>query len=79
MDIKRLSTATQIFIAIDYLIIMPEKYLYFRKRKDHLTSNWIHVLWKYFSNYVFPKDMYKNLKIIGIIQAVSKLKIFVNL
>ena len=24
--------------------------------------NWIHVLWKYFLNYVFLKDMYKNLK-----------------
>ena len=27
--INRLSTTTQIFIAMDYLIMMPEKYLYF--------------------------------------------------
>ena len=25
-------------------------------------SNWIHVLWKYFPNHVFTKDMNKNLK-----------------
>ena len=77
--INRLRTITQIFIAMDYLIMMSEKYLYCRKRKDHLTSNWIHVLWKYFSNYVFLKDIYKNLKEIGIIQTISKLIIFVNL
>ena len=53
IEIYRLSTTTQIFIAMDYLIMVSEKYLYVRKRKDHLTSNWIHVLWKYFSNYVF--------------------------
>ena len=35
--INRLSTTTQIFIAMDYLIMMSEKYLYFRKRKKHLT------------------------------------------
>ena len=49
--INRLSTTTQIFIAMDYLIMMSEKYLYFRKRKKHLVraflahpirSNWIH-------------------------------------
>ena len=34
-------------------------------------SNWIHVLWKYFLNYVFTKDMYKNLKEIEIIQDVK--------
>ena len=58
MYINRLSTTTQIFIAMDvrndvrYLIIMSEKYLYFRKkaniRKDIFysphTSNWVHVL-----------------------------------
>ena len=42
-------------------------------------SNLINVLWKYFSNYVFFKDMYKNVKEIGMIQAVPKLTIFVNL
>ena len=58
MYINRLSTTTQIFIAMDvrndvrYLIMMSEKYLYFRKktniRKDIFysphTSNWVHVL-----------------------------------
>ena len=31
--INRLSATTQIFIVMDYLIMMSEKYLYFRKRK----------------------------------------------
>ena len=35
--INRLSTTTQIFIAMDYLIMMLEEDLYFRKRKNHLT------------------------------------------
>ena len=35
--INRLSTTMEIFIALDYLIMMSEKYLYFRKRKkNHL-------------------------------------------
>ena len=34
--INRLSTTTQIFIAMDYLTMMSEKYLYFRKSKKHL-------------------------------------------
>ena len=51
IHINRLSTATQIFIALDYLIIMSEKYLHFRKRKKAFgkgffgpphRSNWIH-------------------------------------
>ena len=42
-------------------------------------SNWIQVLWKYFSNYVFTKDMYKNLKENEKIQGVPKLIIFANL
>ena len=68
--INKLSTRKQIFIAMDCLIMMSEKYIYFRKRKKTFgkdisyplhRSNWIHVLWKYFSNYVFSKDIYKNL------------------
>ena len=35
--IKRSSTTTQFFIAMDYLIMMSEKYLYSRKRKKHLA------------------------------------------
>ena len=35
--INRLSTTMQIFIAMRYLIMMSKKYLYFRKRKKHLT------------------------------------------
>ena len=82
--INRLSATTQIFIAIDYLIMMSEKYLYFRKRKKTFgkdifypphRSNWIHVRWKYFLNYVFTRDIYRY----GIIQNVSKLIIFLNL
>ena len=54
---------------MDYLIMMSGKYLYFRKRK-HLAriffSDPIEVTgsipWKYFSNYVFLKVMYKKLK-----------------
>ena len=73
---------------MDYLIMMSEKYPYFRKRKKTFgkdifypphRSTWIHLLWKYFLNYVFTKDMYKNLKEIGIIQDVSKLIFFVDL
>ena len=86
--INRWSITTQIFIAMDYLIMMSEKYPYFRKRKKTFgkdifypphRSTWIHLLWKYFLNYVFTKDMYKNLKEIGIIQDVSKLIFFVDL
>ena len=66
--INRLSTTTQIFIAMDYLMLMSEKYLQFRKNKSICQgnfspprrSNWIHVLRIYFSNYVYLKDMYKN-------------------
>ena len=57
--IKRFSTTLQIFIAMDYLIVMPEKYVPFRKSLKHVArnffpsevycrSNWIHVLRKYF-------------------------------
>ena len=49
--INRLSLTMQIFIAMDYLILMLEKYLHFRKRQKHVPrnffsprrSNWIHV------------------------------------
>ena len=65
---------------------MSEKYLHFKTKacgKEifvlYRRSNWIHILQKYFSNYVYLKDMYKNLNEIGIIQVVSKLTIFVNL
>ena len=34
IDINRLGTTTQIFITMDYLITMSEKYLYLRKRKN---------------------------------------------
>ena len=36
--INILRTTTQIFIALDYLILMSEKYLYFRKRQKHVAS-----------------------------------------
>ena len=88
--VNRLSTTRQIFVAMDYSIMMSEKYFHFRKRQvfgkeifcTPRRSNWIHELWNFFSNYVFLrffKDTYKNLKESGITQAVSKLTIFVNL
>ena len=90
IHINRLSTTMQIFIPMDYSIMMSEKYFHFRKDKSiwqrlffpPRKCNWIHDLWKYFSNYVFLrflKGMYKNLKEIGINQVVSKLTIFVNI
>ena len=50
--------------------MISEKYFYFRKKKTcdegifhpPYRSNWVHVLWKHFSNYVFTKDMHKNLR-----------------
>ena len=64
----------QIFIAMDYLILKSEKYVHFRKQQKHVPrnffstsrSNWIHVLQKYFLNYVYLKDLYKTFKEIGI-------------
>ena len=79
--INRLITTTQIFIAIDYLIMMSEKYLYFRKRKKHLARTFFtHPIevtgsmyfGNIFSNYVFTKDMYKNIREIGIIQDAGR-------
>ena len=35
---NRLSTTAQIFIAMDYLIMMSEKYFHFRKRKKNLAK-----------------------------------------
>ena len=54
--INRLSLKIQIFIVMDYLILMLEKYLHFRKRQKHVPrnffspcrSNWIHVPWEIF-------------------------------
>ena len=37
--IYRLSTITDIFIAMDYLILQSEKYLHFRKSRKHLAQN----------------------------------------
>ena len=76
----------QIFIVIDWLERISEKYLHFITKAcgkemfvPHHRSMWIDVLRKYFSNYVYLKDMYNFLKEIGIIQFVSKLITFVNL
>ena len=68
--INRLSTTTQIFIAMDCLILMSEKYLHFREKTKALKTK------------AFGKDIFGNisrimciskLKEIGIIQIVSKL------
>ena len=74
--IYRLRPTRQIFIIMDYLILMLEKYLLFRKRQNHLARKFfptICVLRKYFSDYVYLKGMYESLKEIEIIQVVSKL------
>ena len=64
--INRLGTTTQIFIGMDYLIMMSEKYLFLEKEKTFFypphRSNWIHILWKYFPNCVITENMHKNLK-----------------
>ena len=70
-----------------YLILVTVKKLQFKKYKPMLQgifspprkSNWIQVLPKYFSNYLYLKIMYENLKKIGKIQCVSKLLILLNL
>ena len=59
---------------MDYLIMMSEKYLHFRKRQKHVPRNYFlpvevtgfMFLRKYFLSYVYLKDMYKNLKEIEI-------------
>ena len=51
IHINRLTLTMQILIAMDYLILMSEKYLYFTKRQKHVArnffsprrSNWIRV------------------------------------
>ena len=86
--INRLSTTTQIFIAMDYFIMMSEKSPLFLKKKKAFGRNiFAHPIevtgsmyfGKYFWSYVFTKDIYKNLKETGIIQDVSKFIIYVNL
>ena len=37
--INRLSLTMQIFIAMDYLILMSEKYLHFRKQQKHVPRS----------------------------------------
>ena len=37
--INRLSTTTQIFIAMDYLILKSGKYVHFRKKLKHVARN----------------------------------------
>ena len=86
--INRLSTTTQIFIAMDYLIMMPERYFPFRKRQKHLGKTFFSYSAEVTGSMNFgtifrimcsSENLYKNLKESGIIQAVSKLTIFVNL
>ena len=82
--INRLSTTTQIFIAMDYLIMMSEKYLYFRKRKKHLARKFFthpieETLEMFFKLSVYQRYVQKLKKEFGIIQVISKLIIFVNL
>ena len=53
--INRLDTATKIFIAMDYLLLMPEKNLHFGRRQKHVArkffSHPVEVIWsRYFGN-----------------------------
>ena len=56
ISINTLSLTMQIFMAMDYLILMSEKYLNFGKRENHVPrnffslsrSNWIHVPYEIF-------------------------------
>ena len=74
ININISGTKAQILISMDYLILLSEKYLHFEKRQKYVAreffflpnrGNWMHVLRKYFSNYVYPKDINKKLKEIG--------------
>ena len=78
IQINRLNTTTQFFIAIDYSTLISEKYYHFRKRQRHLAKTFFSQPVEVTGSMYFS-DMYKNLTGIGIIQAVSKLTIFVNL
>ena len=70
--INRLSLTMQIFIAMDYLILMSEKYLHFRKWQMHVPgnffstrrSNWNHVPYEtFFELCVFQRSVQKLKKI----------------
>ena len=87
ISINRLGTTTKIFIVIDYLIRMSEKYFILDKDKSMWQgnflpprkSNWAHIFWKCFSNYVYLKNTNEKLKEIWITEFVSKSTIFLNL
>ena len=73
--LNRISLTMHIFIVMDYLIMMSEKYRHFRKRQKHVPRNYFlpvevtgfMFLRKYFLSYVlYLKDMCKNLKEIEI-------------
>ena len=63
--IRRLSTTMQIFLAMNYLILMSEKFVHLRKRQKHVPriffstrrSNWIHVtVCSYHVTYAFQSE-----------------------
>ena len=68
--INRLSVTTQIFIVMDYLIMMSEKYLYFRKRTNIWQGHFLPTSQKLldpctfeiFSELFLPKICTKTLK-----------------
>ena len=66
IHINKLGTTTQIFKAIGYLILMSNKYNYFRKIQSmwqgRSRGNCTNVLRKNFSSYVYLKDISKNIK-----------------
>ena len=86
--ISRWSTMAQMFMAMDYLIMMSEKYLHFRKRQKHVAVEFffhrVEVTGSMYIRKIFritciSHIMYKILKEIETIQVVSKLTIFENL
>ena len=64
----------QIFIAMDYFVLMLQKYLHLKKKQKHVPreflsprrGNLIHYPRKCFLSYAHLKDLYKNLKETGI-------------
>ena len=61
---------------MNYLILSQRSTFVLEKDR---RSNWIRVLRKNLMNYVYLKDINKNLKETGIIHFVSKLTILLNL
>ena len=68
--VNRLGTTTKIFIAMDYLILMLEKYVHFRKRQKYVARNFfahpVEVTSVIFSEFCISQRYKQNLKQIWI-------------